>query len=102
VLEIFDAACKSVEAGEDAGEVARKAGIDVEQLRGHVARANAPIVPRQPWVSLVENLLAARAAGNYLDINIDAYRGRIRNMLRTDGRAEALALAAELDKRFEI
>jgi hypothetical protein len=102
VRGIFDAARKSVEAGEAIDEVARKAGIDVGQLRGYVARANVPIGPKQPWDSLVEKLLAARAAGNYLDVNIDMYRGRIRNMLRVDGRAEALALAAELDKRFGI
>ena len=49
VREIFDAARKSVEAGEDVDEVARKAGIDAEQLRGYVAWVNAPIDPRRPW-----------------------------------------------------
>ncbi len=49
VVEIFDAACKLVEAGGDAEEVARKAGIDVEQVRAYEAWVNDPIGPKGRW-----------------------------------------------------
>jgi predicted phage terminase large subunit-like protein len=105
-----------VREGLSVDAAASRAGLSSAQLQHFMDLRNRP-AQENPWLVSetvaakpapwsCEPLIAAHAAGHYIDINPDVYRGRVRNDLRAyaaahpETPAPALALIATLDARF--